>query len=60
MGVYRQVHSRCHTQGHPETPTDEAMTNLDNSLRSRDINLSTKGHIVKAMVFPVIMCGYES
>ena len=59
-GVYRQVYSRCHIQGDPETPTDEAMTNLDNSLRSRDINLPTKGRIVKAMGFPEIMCGYES
>ena len=36
------------------------MTNLDSILRSRDITLPTKVHLVKAMVFPVIMYGYES
>ena len=36
------------------------MTNLDNILKSRDITLSTKVHLVKAMVFPVIMYGCES
>ena len=36
------------------------MTNLDSILKSRDITLSTKVCLVKAMVFPVIMCGCES
>ena len=36
------------------------MTNLDSKLKSRDITLSTKVHLVKAMVFPVIMYGCES
>ena len=36
------------------------MTNLDSVLKSRDITLSTKVHLVKAMVFPVVMYGYES
>ena len=36
------------------------MTNLDNILKSRDITLSTKVHLVKAMVFLVVMCGCES
>ena len=36
------------------------MTNLDNLLKSRDITLPTKIHLVKAMVFPVVMYGYES
>ena len=36
------------------------MTNLDSILKSRDITLPTKVHLVKAMVFPVIMYGYES
>ena len=36
------------------------MTNLDNILKSRDITLSTKIHLVKAMVFPVVMNGCES
>ena len=34
--------------------------NLDSILKSRDITLLTKVHIVKAMVFPVVMYGYES
>ena len=36
------------------------MTNLENVLKSRDITLPTKAHIVKAMVFPVVMYGCES
>ena len=36
------------------------MTNLDSILKSRDITLPTKVCIVKAMVFPVVMCGCES
>ena len=36
------------------------MTNLDNILKSRDITLSTKIHLVKAMIFPVVMYGCES
>ena len=36
------------------------MTNLDSILKSRDITLSTKVHLVKAMVFPVVMHGCES
>ena len=36
------------------------MTNLDSILKSRDINLPTKVRLVKAMVFPVVMCGCES
>ena len=36
------------------------MTNLDSMLKSRDITLPTKVHLVKAMVFPVVMYGYES
>ena len=38
----------------------KGMTNLDSILKSRDITLSTKAHIVKAMVFPVVMYGCES
>ena len=38
----------------------KAMTNLDSILKSRDINLPTKVCLVKAMVFPVVMYGYES
>ena len=36
------------------------MTNLDSILKSRDITLPTKIHLVKAIVFPVVMYGYES
>ena len=38
----------------------KAMTNLDSILKSRDITLPTKLHLVKALVFPVVMCGCES
>ena len=38
----------------------KAMTNLDSILKSRDITLSTKSHLVKAMVFPIVMYGCES
>ena len=37
----------------------KAMTNLDSTLKSRDITLPTKVHTVKAMVFPVVMYGCE-
>ena len=36
------------------------MINLDSILKSRDITFPTKVHLVKAMVFPVVMCGCES
>ena len=38
----------------------KAMTNLDSILKSRDMTLPTKVHLVKAMVLPVVMYGYES
>ena len=38
----------------------KVMTNLDSILKSRDITLSTKVHLLKAMVFPVVMYGCES
>ena len=38
----------------------KAMTNLDSILKSRDITLPTKAHVVKVMVFPVVMYGCES
>ena len=37
----------------------KVMTNLDSILKSRDITLSTKVHLVKAMIFPVVMYGCE-
>jgi len=41
-------------------PGRKAMTNLDSILKSRDITLPIKVHLVKAMVFPVVMYGCES
>ena len=38
----------------------KVMTNLDSIFKSRDITLSTKVHLVKAMVFPVVVYGWES
>ena len=38
----------------------KAMTNLNSILKSRDITLPTKVHLIKVMVFPVVMYGYES
>ena len=38
----------------------KAMTNIDSILKSRDITLATKVHLVKAVVFPVVMYGCES
>ena len=38
----------------------KVMTSLDSILKSRDVTLPTKVHLVKAMVFPVVMCGCES
>ena len=38
----------------------KVMTNLDSIFKNRDINLPTKVHLVKAMVFPVVMYGFES
>ena len=38
----------------------EVMTNLDSIFKSRDITLPTKVHLVKAMVFPAVMYGFES
>ena len=36
------------------------MTNLESTLETRDITLLTKAHLVKAMVFPVVICGCQS
>ena len=53
-GDYSHVIKRCLLLGR------KVMTNLDSILKGRDITLSTKVHIVKAMVFPVVMYGCES
>ena len=41
-------------------PRRKALTNLDSILKSRDITLLTNVHLIKAIVFPVVMCGCES
>ena len=53
-GEYSQEMKRCLLLGR------KVMTNLDSILKSRDITLSTKVHLVKAMVFPVVMYRCES
>ena len=53
-GDYSHEIKRCLLLGR------KVMTNLDSILKSRDINLPTKVHLVKAIVFPVVMCGCES
>ena len=52
-GEYSHEIKRCLLFGR------KVMTNLDSILKSRDITLSTKVRLVKAMVFPVVMYGYE-
>ena len=54
MVICRHEIKRCFLLGR------KVMTNLDSILKSRDITLSTKVHLVKAMVFPVVMYGCES
>ena len=53
-GEYSHEIERCLLIGR------KAMTNLDSILKSRDIILPTKFHLVKAMIFPVVLYGYES
>ena len=53
-GDYSQEIKRCLPLGR------KVMINLDSILKSRDITLPTKVHLVKAMVFPVVMYGYEN
>ena len=53
-GDYSHAINRCFLLGR------KAMTNLDNLLKRRDITLPTKVHLVKAMVFPVVIYGCES
>ena len=49
-----------HENKRPLLPGRKVMTNLDSILKSRDITLPTKVHLVKAMVFPVVMYACES
>ena len=53
-GDYSNEVNRCLLLGR------KAMTNLESILKSRDITLPTKGHLVTAMVFPVVLYGCES
>ena len=53
-GDYSHEIKRCLLLGR------KVMTNLDGILKSRDIMLSTRVHLVRAMVFPVVMYGFES
>ena len=53
-GDYSHEIKRCFLLG------SKAMTNLDSILKSRDITLPARVHLVKAMVFPVVMYGCES
>ena len=58
-----QNHCRCWLRpwnSKTLTPWKESYDHLDSILKSRDITSSTKGHLVKAMVFPVVMYGCES
>ena len=53
-GDFSQEIKRCFLLGR------KVMTNLDSIFKSRDVTLPTKGRLVKAMVFPVVMYGCES
>ena len=61
LGSKITVHGDCsHEIKRPLLLGRKVMTNLDSLLKSRDITLSTKVHLVKAMAFPVVMYGCES
>ena len=51
---------RCLLLGKKQNKTKQTMTKLDSTLKRRDITLPTKVHLVKVMVFPVVMYGCES
>ena len=53
------AYSDCSHEIKTLAPWKKAMTNLDSILKSKDITLLTKVHIIKAMVFLVVICGYE-
>ena len=55
-----EVIQSCQTPSDPVDCSPPGLTNLDSILKSRDITLPTKVHLVKAMVFPVIMYKCES
>ena len=58
LGSKITADGRCSHEIKMLAPWKKAMTNLDSTLKSRDVTLPTKVHLVKAMVFPVY--GYES
>ena len=61
LGSKSTVDSDCRREIKRRSPLGrKAMTNLDSVVKSRDITLLTKIHIVKAMVFPVVVHGCES
>jgi len=61
LGSKSTVDGNCsHKTKRHLLPERLVMTNLDSVLKSRDITWPTKVHIVKAVVFPVVICGYES
>ena len=61
LGFKITVHGDCSHEIERHLPHGrKAMANLDSILKSRDITLPTKVHLVKAMVFPVVMYGCES
>ena len=53
------AYSDCSHEIKTLAPWKKTMTNLDSILKSKDITLLTKVHIIKAMVFLVVICGYE-
>ena len=62
LGPYKSTadDDRCHKIKRCLLLGRKAVTNLDRIIKNRDITLPTNVHLVKAMVFPVVMCGRES
>ena len=58
--IYTHTHTHTHTHFNDLSCTSVAMKLKDSILKSRDITLPTRVHLVKAMVFPVVMYGCES
>ena len=57
-GLQNHADGNCNHEIKTLAPWRKAMTNLDSILKSKDITLATKVHLVKAMVFPVVMYGW--
>ena len=57
--IMKSANNKC-WRGYGEEGIRKVMTNLDSVLKTKDITLSTKVHLVKAMVFPEVMYGCES